>query len=89
MAGDAERARFQQLQAGFARAYPRLQADPAAPRTVVVLPSLSLDADVLARVAGAHHYEERMLCMLLLLRLPRTAVVFVSSQPVAESTDGY
>ena len=45
MAGDAERARFQQLQAGFARAYPRLQADPAAPRTVVVLPSLSLDAE--------------------------------------------
>ena len=38
--------------------------------SVVVLPSLSLDADVLARVAGAHHYEERMLCMLLLLRLP-------------------
>ena len=30
-----------------------------------------------------------MLCMLLLLRLPCTRVVFVTSQPVAESTIGY
>jgi hypothetical protein len=66
-----------------------LVADPKAPRTVVVLPSLSLDAEVMARISGVHHYEERMLCMLLLLRLPRTRIVFVTSQPVAESTIGY
>ncbi len=85
----AECARFAELQAGFALAYPRLVADPRAPRTVVVLPSLSLDAEVMARISGVHHYEERMLCMLLLLRLPRTRVVFVTSQPLAESTIGY
>jgi hypothetical protein len=31
----------------------------------VIIPSLSLDQDVMARVTGAHHYEERMLCMLM------------------------
>ncbi len=57
----AERARFRELQAGFATTYPRLAADSKAPRTVVVLPSLSLDAEVMARISGVHHYEERML----------------------------
>ncbi|HVI18488.1 MAG TPA: hypothetical protein VM712_08920, partial [Gaiellales bacterium] len=85
----AERARFRELQAAFAADYPRLLADFKAPRTVVVLPSLSLDAEVMSRISGVHRYEERMLCMLLLLRLPRTQVVYVSSQPVAESTIGY
>ena len=85
----AERARFRELQAGFATTFPRLLADPKAPRTVIVLPSLSLDAEVMSRISGVHHYEERMLCLLLLLRLPRTQIVFVSSQPVAESTIGY
>ena len=84
-----ERARFAELQAGFARSYPRLVADPKAPRTVVVLPSLSLDAEVMARISGVHHYEERMLGMLFLLRLPRTRVVFVTSQPVPEPAIDY
>ena len=53
--------------------------------TVVVVPSLTLDQDIMARVSGAHHYEERMLCLLLLLRLPRTNVVYVSSAPVSET----
>ena len=63
--------------------------DPYAPRTVVVVPSLSLDPDVLANVSGAYHYEERMLCMAMLLRLPRTRLIFVTSEPVAASTIDY
>src|ERR671939_225101 len=47
-------------------------SDPRAPQTVVVVPSLTLDAEELAKIPGVHHYEERMLCMLMLLRLPRT-----------------
>jgi hypothetical protein len=39
---------------------------------VVVVPSLSLDAEELAKILGVHHYEERMLCILMLLRMPRT-----------------
>jgi hypothetical protein len=54
-----------------------------------VLPSLSLDPEVLSKITGAHHYEERMLCLLLLLRMPRTRVVFLSSQPIAESVVDY
>ena len=89
MDSGVERARFTELQAAFATRYPRLVADPRAPRTVVVLPSLSLDAEVMARISGVHHYEERMLSMLLLLRLPRTRLVFVTSQPVAQPTIDY
>ena len=63
----------------FRRVFPY----PRAPRTIVVVPSLSLDAEELAKISGVHHYEERMLCMLMLLRMPRTRLVFVTSQPIA------
>ena len=32
---------------------------------------LSLDRDQLNRIDGIVHYEERMLCLLMLLRMPR------------------
>jgi hypothetical protein len=60
-----------------------------APRTVLIVPSLSLDQEVLARISGVHHYEERMLCLLLLLRLPRTRVIYVSSRPIPEPIIDY
>jgi len=60
-----------------------------APRTVVVIPSLSMDAEVMAKIAGVHHYEERMLCLLMLLRLPHTRLIFVTSQPVAPAIIDY
>ena len=60
-----------------------------APRTVLIVPSLSLDQEVLAKISGVHHYEERMLCLLLLLRLPRTRVIYVSSQPIPEPIIDY
>ena len=50
------------------------------------MPSLTLDQQVMAKVTGAHHYEERMLCLLLLLRLPRTRVIYVTSTPVSETS---
>ena len=83
------RARFAALQAAFAGSYQHLVADRNAPRTVVIVPSLTLDQDVMARVTGAHHYEERMLCLLLLLGLPRTNVVFVTSTPIPEPIIDY
>ena len=73
---------FRRLQQGLAGLYRDLFPNPRKPRTVVVIPSLSLDADVLQKVSGAHHYEERMLCMLMLLRLPATHVIYVTSQPI-------
>src|SRR4051795_1277445 len=62
---------------------------PEALRTVLIVPSLSLDQEVLAKISGVHHYEERMLCLLLLLRLPRTRVIYVSSQPIPEPIIDY
>jgi hypothetical protein len=81
--------RFAGLKARLAHSLPELMARPEAPRTVVVIPSLSMDQEVLARIEGGHHYEERMLCLLLLLRLPRTRLVYVTSAPVPEAIIDY
>jgi len=79
-----ELASFGELQARFASCFRDIFEDPALPRTVLIIPSLSLDQQVMARISGAHHYEERMLCLLLLLRMPRTRVIYVSSTPISE-----
>src|ERR687895_2733367 len=82
--GSAEELRrFAQIQERLEPLAGRLVSDPGAPQTVVVVPSLSLDAEELAKISGVHHYEERLLCMLMLLRMPRTRLVFVTSQPIA------
>ncbi len=73
---------FAELQRRLATLFERVFPDPKTARTVLVVPSLSLDRDVIANITGLPHYEERMLCMLLLLRLPRTRVVYVTSTPV-------
>ncbi|CCD99392.1 peptide ligase PGM1-related protein [Bradyrhizobium sp. STM 3809] len=85
----ADQARFMALQDEFAAAYTGLFDDPSLPRTVVIVPSLSLDPEVLAKVSGVHHYEERMLCMLLLLRMPRTRVVYVTSTAIPDTIIDY
>ena len=79
-----ELARFRELQERFARCFGYIFEDPALPRTVLIVPSLSLDQEVMARISGVHHYEERMLCLLLLLRMPRTRVIYVSSTPISD-----
>ncbi len=84
-----EVARFQQLQAGLAEQFRRVFPDDAAPRTVLILPSLSLDQEVMARISGVTHYEERMLCLLMLLRLPRTRVIYVTSEPLSDAIVDY
>ena len=67
---------YRRLQERLPRLFREVFPDPRAARTVVVLPSLSLDAEVLSNITGASHCEERMLCLLLLLRMPRTRVIF-------------
>ena len=56
---------------------------------MVVVPSLSLDPGELTKLSGAPHYEERLLCLLMLLRRPRTHVVYVTSQQIPESIVEY
>ncbi len=73
---------FARLQDRLPDLFQRVFPDPLQPRTVIVIPSLSLDVEFLSKIAGVQYYEERMLCMLMLLRLPRTRVIFVTSTPV-------
>jgi len=80
---------FRRLQERLPEQFRRVFPDENAPRTVVIVPSLTLDQDVLAKIRGVIHYEERMLCLLLLLRLPRTRVVYVTSEPIAETIVDY
>jgi hypothetical protein len=84
-----ERAAFAALQARLPELFRRVFADPTAPRTVVVVPGLSMDGDVLSKVVGGRHYEERQLAMLMLLRLPATRLVFVSSTRIEPSIIDY
>ncbi|MBJ7535522.1 carboxylate-amine ligase [Rhodomicrobium vannielii ATCC 17100] len=78
-----ELARSKVLQDHFRETYAKIFADPNTPRTVVIVPSITFDREVMARIAGVHHYEERLLCLLLLLRFPRTRVIYVTSTPIA------
>ncbi len=80
---EEERVLFLELQQRLPTLFREVFRDRSAPRTVVVAPGLSLDPEVLAKVTGVRHYEERMLSMLMLLRLPNTRVVFLTSEPVA------
>lgn len=63
--------------------FSRVFSNPRARRTVVVIPSMSLDREELAKLRGASRYEERFLCLLMLLRLPATRVIYITSEPVA------
>jgi hypothetical protein len=84
-----ERERFRFLQERFAQSYAEIFDDAKLPRTVLIVPSLSLDQQVMAKISGVHHYEERLLCLLLLLRMPRTRVIYVTSTPIHESIIDY
>ncbi|MDX1430039.1 MAG: hypothetical protein R3282_07110, partial [Rhodothermales bacterium] len=86
---EAESERFALIQSRLAELWGTIFPDPREPRSVVVIPSLSMDSDVLGRISGVHHYEERMLFMLMLLRLPSTNLVYVTSQPIAPTIIDY
>jgi hypothetical protein len=80
---------FAVLQEQLAPLYERVSQDPRRDHTVLVVPSLSLDARELAKISGAHHYEERLLFFLMLLRRPRTRIVFVTSQTIHPTVIDY
>ncbi|MBW3626488.1 MAG: hypothetical protein KY412_02635 [Actinobacteria bacterium] len=57
--------------------------------TLVVLPSLSFAVAELVKIKGIVHYEERLLCMLLLLGDPEQRMVYVTSVPVDPAVVDY
>ncbi len=73
---------FKKLQEQFAEQFPAFYPDDLCQKTIVVIPSLTLDQAFLSKVDGAMYYEERMLCLLMLLRMPRAQIVYVSSLPI-------
>lgn len=80
---------FAALQKDFARMYSDVFPDRNNPRTVVVLPSLTMNQQELAKIEGATYYEERMLCLLMLLQLPRTHIIYLTSMPLPPSIVDY
>lgn len=57
--------------------------------TVIVLPSVSFPAEELKKIVAIQHYEERLLCLLLLLRNPRLRMLFISSLRIPEPIVDY
>ena len=77
-----EAQQFKKLQQRFRTEFEKFFPDKRAPKTVVIIPSLTMDTEILSKISGITHYEERLLCLLLLLRMPRTHVIYVTSVPV-------
>ena len=75
---------FEKIQEGMVHQYDKIFPDKYASRIVVIVPSLTLDQEILSSLKGALHYEERLLCLLMLLRFPRTKIIYVSSMPISD-----
>lgn len=82
-----EETAFEALQARLRTQWRVIATHADDAQSVVVVPSLSMELDVPATVLQA--YEERFLFLLLLLRLPRMRVIYVTSQPVLPETVEY
>lgn len=80
MSSDAER--FTRLQTRLGPLFQSMRAESSTPRTVVVVPGLSMDQQLMGRIKGVRHYEERQLTMLMQLRIPSVRMVFVTSTPI-------
>jgi hypothetical protein len=80
---------FAELQQRFIRHYREIFSNDLAEKTVIIIPGLTLDQQILETINGIEHYEERMLCMLMLLRMPHTKLIYISSVPVDNSIIDY
>jgi len=81
-------ARFDKLQAKLVPLWKSIQTMSQDPQTIVVIPSMSLDAEAISG-AQMQAYEERFLFLLLLLRQPRAEMIYVTSQPIHPSIIDY
>jgi len=81
LGSDAELRRFAELKRllpEISRAYRQREAM----HTSVVIPSISVNQEELAKVEGSAFYEERLLFTLIRLMNPLSRVIYVTSQPV-------
>jgi PGM1 C-terminal domain len=81
-------ARFEELQQKLVPLWKSIREMSQDEQTIVVVPSLSIDAaDLYGSLLQA--YEERFLFLLLLLRQPRARLVYVTSQRIHPSVIDY
>ena len=78
----SDTARFADLKQRLPELWTALSSDSDFEHTSVIVPSLSVNQEELAKVTGAAYYEERLLYALIRLRNPNARVIYVTSQPV-------
>ncbi len=79
---ESESAQFGKLQQQLPIVWQRYQDDPCYEHTSVIIPSMSVNQEELAKVTGAAFYEERLMFALIRLRNPNARLIYVTSQPV-------
>ena len=85
---NGEQQRFEALQRTLASQWARGDFVQE-PQTVIVVPSVSLEGLLLERMSDVQHREERFLIFLLLLRQPRTRLIYVTSEPILPAIVDY
>src|SRR5438034_9523456 len=86
VAADSQ-AEFEELQKKLVPLWKSIEHFNQDPQTIVVVPSMSIDAISSGAVMQA--YEERFLFLLLLLRQPRGRLIYVTSQTILPSIIDY
>lgn len=80
-------AQFDRLQRKLVPLWQSIRSFNQDPQTIVVVPSMSLDASIQGVLQQA--YEERYLFLLLLLRQPRARLIYVTSQAIRPEVIDY
>jgi hypothetical protein len=83
----ASQAEFDQLQKKLVPLWKSIEHFNQDPQTIVVVPSMSIEA--ISSGAVMQEYEERFLFLLLLLRQPRARLIYVTSQTILPSIVEY
>lgn len=73
---------FAMLNSRLQGIWANLQTDADYEHTSLIVPSLSVNQEELAKVLGAAYYEERLLFALIRLRNPNARLIYVTSHPV-------
>src|ERR1043166_3181141 len=85
--GKDSQAEFDQLQKKLVPLWKSIEHFNQDPQTIVVVPSMSIDA--IGPGAAIQGYEDRFRCLFLRLPRPRAGLIYVTSQPILPSIIDY
>jgi len=77
-----ERLAFAEIQNRFSKQFQESFPDRLTPKTIVIIPSLTLDQQMLRKMRGHLYYEERMLCMLHFTSTPAADEISGATRPI-------